>query len=459
MIPLNQTTYEILRSFIDLCGLFLDTILIIFLVDGYFSLRNPLLKKRPYVFYPISCIALCAFVYFVGFSRDFSLYVFSIFAAVFCYAFSLYRGSFVMKLSICCIYCSLYFAMDGIYLSFYRYLTSFINEIPTSLSLFVFFFQRIVCKVFMYFIIRFLLKNAADIDDSIPRVYHACLMVFCGFDVLLMILNIFYFSPTSPKIEAGPFVSLFMAGTFGMILCFFYLFTSMIRNYKENIGYRLQAKEWELHKQYLDQTRDLLTASRQFRHDMKSHLFCMEGLIEQEKYGELKSYLHQFSSSDFLTFSFQAICADESINTLLNQKLKSASKFNIPMNIDVQISNHLAVQKLDLCTLLSNLCNNAIEASISVADPKISVQLKEIKGYLSLTVKNKTAEDILKKNPSLLTTKKDQDTHGLGMTIIRNIAKKYHGSVNLSSDPQSFTCFVLLENMQKQDKKKPAVLS
>ena len=67
MIPLTQTTYEILRSSIDLCGLFLDTILIIFLVDGYFFLRNPLLKKRPYLFYLISCIGLYTFVYFVGF--------------------------------------------------------------------------------------------------------------------------------------------------------------------------------------------------------------------------------------------------------------------------------------------------------------------------------------------------------------------------------------------------------
>ena len=211
-----------------------------------------------------------------------------------------------------------------------------------------------------------------------------------------------------------------------------------------------------LHKQYLDQTRDLLTASRQFRHDIKAHLFCMEGLIEQKKYDELKSYLHQFSHSDFLTIPFQTICADESLNTLLNQKLKMASNKKIPMKIDVQISNHLSVQKLDLCTILSNLCDNAIEASVSVADPLIQIQLKEIKGYLSLTVKNRTEEDVLKKNPSFITTKKDQNLHGLGITIIRNIVKKYNGSVSFSSDSSSFTCFVLLENLRDKTYKAPA---
>lgn len=458
-MPLSQTTYEIIRSVIDVCGLFLDTILILFLADNYFPLRNPNLRKKPWLFYLISFVFLCAFIYFVGFSKPFSLFVFSIFAAIFCYLFCLYRGSLIMKLSVCCVYCSLYFAMDGIYLSFYRYLTLSLDEIPHILSLFVFFIQRVFCKVLMYFIIRFILKNAVDIDHSIPRVYSTCLVIFCIFDALLMVLNIAYFSPMESQIKASPFISLFMAGAFGIILCFFYLFTSMIRNYKENIGYRLQVKELELHRQYLEQTRDLLTASRQFRHDMKSHLFCMEGLIEQGKYEELKSYLKQFSNSDFLTFPFQAICADESLNTLLNQKLKAASNLDIPMTIDVQISNHLAVSKLDLCTVLSNLCDNAIEASASVSDPKIIVSLKEIKGYLSLTVKNHTEEDILEKNPSLLTTKKDQSAHGLGMTIIRNIAAKYHGSVNLSSDMHSFTCFVLLENIPKSGKTKPAVLS
>lgn len=449
MIQLNQTFYSTLHHMIDISGLFLDAALIIFLADHYFMIRNSKLKKYPLLFYFVSFVLLCAFLYFVGFSREFFWFVFSIFAAIFGYCCFLYRGSFAMKLSIGCIYCSLYFMMDGIYLSFYRYLTSSMDQIPNAVSLFIIFFQRIICKIFMYFIIRFLLKNATDIDDSIPPVYSTCLLVFCGFDLLLMILQIFYISPMEPRIAATPFISLFMTGTFAMILCFFYLFTSMIRNYKENIGYHLQAKEWELHKQYLDQTKDLLTSSRQFRHDMKAHLFCMEGLIEQEKYAELKAYLKQFSQSDFLTIPFQAICADESLNTLLNQKLKAASNLKIPMDISVQISNHFAVQKLDLCTVLSNLCDNAIEASSVIEDPKITVQLKEVKSYLSLTVSNRTQGDILKKNPTLLTTKKDQNLHGLGMTIIRNIAKKYHGSVTLSSDSHSFTCFVLLENVKR----------
>ena len=457
MIQFNQTTYDFLSYFIDFCGLFFDAALILFLVNHYFSLRRPNLKRNPVFFYGISFFCICGFLYITGFSRDFFWFVFSIFSALFIYSILLFRGSFVMKLSISCIYCSVYFMLDGMYLSLYRYITASFDEIPNTIALVVFFFQRIICKIFMYFIIRFLLKNAADIDSSVPPVYSTCLTVFCGFDILLMLLQIFYLSPMEPKIAATPFLSLFMAGTFAMILCFFYLFTSMIRNYKENICYQLMEKEWALHKQYLDQTRDLLTASRQFRHDIKAHLFCMEGLIEQKKYDELKSYLHQFSNSDFLTIPFQSLCADESLNTLLNQKLKMASNKKIPMKIDVQISNHLFIQKLDLCTILSNLCDNAIEASISVSDPHIHVQLREIKGYLSLTVKNHTKEDVLKNNPSFMTTKKDQNLHGLGITIIQNIVKKYNGSINFSSDSSSFTCFVLLENLKDKTYQTPII--
>ncbi len=168
MTPLHQTVYDILYHAIDLSGLFLDAALIVFLADHYFKIRTPELKKHPLLFYLVSFSVLCIFLYFTGFSREFFWFVFSIFAAVFGYSCLLFRGSAVMKLSISCIYGSVYFMMDGIYLSLYRYVTSSLEEIPDAVALSIVFFQRILCKIFMYFIIRFLLKNATDIDDSIP---------------------------------------------------------------------------------------------------------------------------------------------------------------------------------------------------------------------------------------------------------------------------------------------------
>lgn len=190
----------------------------------------------------------------------------------------------------------------------------------------------------------------------------------------------------------------------------------------------------------------MIEDSRKFRHDIKSHLFCMEGLVEQEKYGELKTYLEQFRDSEFLRLPFRSFCTDDSLNTLLNQKLQKASSLNISMEIKVNISNRIYVQKMDLCTILANLCDNAIEGACKADSPYVTVELKEIKGYLSLNVENSTKGDVLAENPSLVSTKGDQQFHGLGVAIVRNIVRKYNGSVNTSSEDGRFNCFVLLEN-------------
>ncbi|MDO4274754.1 MAG: GHKL domain-containing protein [Eubacteriales bacterium] len=443
-MQLDSAVYDLIYSIIDYTGIFLDGGLIVLLVNNYLIPKYTCIKKRPFLF--ISYICVCAFIYAVGFSNEFYYFVLSIFLSIFIYEAIFFRGALYRKLSLCCIYCSLYFIMDGVYLNFYRFLEDTIGSMPDGAGLFLVFFQRVICKFIMYHILRFLLRNMSVIDDHLPHTYVACMLGFCGFDILLLILNIFYLNPTKNDIKASPFLSVFMLGCLCMILCFIYLFTVMVRNYKENLRYQIQTKEWELHQQYLQQAQIMIEDSRKFRHDIKSHLFCMEGLVEQEKYGELKTYLEQFRDSEFLRLPFRSFCTDDSLNTLLNQKLQKASSLNISMEIKVNISNRIYVQKMDLCTILANLCDNAIEGACKADSPYVTVELKEIKGYLSLNVENSTKGDVLAENPSLVSTKGDQQFHGLGVAIVRNIVRKYNGSVNTSSEDGRFNCFVLLEN-------------
>lgn len=442
-MQLNMDVYNIVYNIIDFTGLFLDAGLIVFLVSHYFSPRF-YLKKQSW-FYGGSFLTIVFFIYIFGYNKAFYYFVASIFFSALLYSF-LFSGAFYQKLTLCCIYCSLSFIWDSIYLSAYNLLTASYEDIPPILELSVLIFRRIICKLLMFFIIRFLLQNSKIQDSAIPRSYSACMLIFCGFDILLMLFQIFYLSPQNSDLSSSPFATVFMTGCFLVILCFFYLFMNIVKSYRENMEYRIQNKELELHAQYLEQTKDFITSSRQFRHDIKAHIFCMEGLLDQGKYEELSEYMQQFQSSDFLNPPIRPLCSDDILNTLLNQKLKKAENLEIPLSISVSLSTDPLVRKLDLCGILSNLLDNAIEASLNMPSPKITLELKEVKGYLSILVVNHTMEDTLKQNPKLFTTKDDKQLHGLGLSIVRNIAKKYNGSVELSSSKHSFSCFVLLEN-------------
>lgn len=443
-MQLNSDLYQLLHRTIDFGGLFLDAGLIVFLVSHYLAPRFDW-QKKPW-FSAVSILFVAAFIYLFGYSKDFSLFVGSIFLAAFFYSL-FFSGAFYRKLMLVCVYCSLSFLWDGIYLSVYNFLVSSYTEVPWLFQLSIRFFQRIACKLLMFLLICFLLRNSKDLDGVIPRSYSACILIFCGFDLILMLFHIFYISPSKGNLYASPFATFFMCGCFLMILCFFYLLTAIVKNYQENMAYRIQNRELELHSQYLESTKDFITASRQFRHDMKAHLFCMEGLLEQKKYKELGDYMQQFQASAFLNPPIRSLCSDEILNTLLNQKMRVAENHGIPLCLSISLEKELFMEKLDLCGILSNLLDNAIEASCSVPDPKISLELKDIKGYITIQITNRTAEDPLKSNPGLSTTKKEKELHGLGLSIIRNLVRKYHGSVDFTSTSHSFSCFILLENM------------
>ena len=83
---------------------------------------------------------------------------------------------------------------------------------------------------------------------------------------------------------------------------------------------------------------------------------------------------------------------------------------------------HLSIPDHHLCSLVANLLDNAIEASRKIEDPKIVIEMKMVKDYLSLTIRNKM-------DPSLTirTTKADKKQHGLGRQIIDDIVRRYNG--------------------------------
>lgn len=90
---------------------------------------------------------------------------------------------------------------------------------------------------------------------------------------------------------------------------------------------------------------------------------------------------------------------------------------------------HLSIPDHHLCSLVANLLDNAIEASRKIEDPKIVIEMKMVKDYLSLTIRNKMDPSMQDKALTIRTTKADKKQHGLGRQIIDDIVRRYNGCV------------------------------
>ena len=71
--------------------------------------------------------------------------------------------------------------------------------------------------------------------------------------------------------------------------------------------------------------------------------------------------------------------------------------------------------------------DNAIEASLNVNFPQITVSIRNEKNYLCIVIRNRIENSVLEENGQLLTTKADKSKHGLGVYSISQIVDKYDG--------------------------------
>ncbi len=139
------------------------------------------------------------------------------------------------------------------------------------------------------------------------------------------------------------------------------------------------------------------------------------------------------------------------IDHVLNTKLLQAKKHGIKTYTEILIPEKISINEEDFCTIILNLLDNAIEASIKEKDPDIQIYLNIKNNYLVFCIKNRVGHNVLKDNPKLCTSKKDTSAHGLGLKIIKRAIRNSNGIFDVSIKNNYFVATVMMpiENHEK----------
>ena len=129
-------------------------------------------------------------------------------------------------------------------------------------------------------------------------------------------------------------------------------------------------------------------------------------------------------------------------DAVLNAKLMYCKEQDIPAVISVD-KNIRGLTQTELCCVLGNLLDNAIEAELklSKAQRKIEIKIVMIEEVLDILIRNRIAEPVLQdvqKVKNIGTTKQDTGNHGFGLKNVREIVKKYDGFMDLHEDSGCF---------------------
>lgn len=191
-------------------------------------------------------------------------------------------------------------------------------------------------------------------------------------------------------------------------------------------------------------TNDNYEALRKIRHDIKNQYAMMGLLIKDEKYDELKKYYAEYTEKwkNILDYTN---CGNKVIDNLINLEKLKASEKGIQIDTKIAIPPLLPFSSTDLCSLITNILDNAIEEIERIQDLKnkntVSVQIGIHESYFILSVSNPTADS---KNKDLISKKQDKNNHGYGLKIIKSIVKKYKGSMQIENENNEFNISVIL---------------
>lgn len=194
-----------------------------------------------------------------------------------------------------------------------------------------------------------------------------------------------------------------------------------------------------IYKKYLD--------SRKATHDIKNHLIILYHYINENENRKALEYIE--SIKGYINCPDKCILSGvRAVDILLNYKLMEAQKNKIEAKyyIDMLADKKIAIQDCDFCALLANLLDNMIEACQWVREEKrwAFVSVRHISGMVVIRVSNSICMPPIPENGKLLTTKKNRNRHGVGLSIVKGIVAKYKGVMEYNYDDNQFSVHLTL---------------
>ena len=196
-----------------------------------------------------------------------------------------------------------------------------------------------------------------------------------------------------------------------------------------------QEKEYEL----IQYQNELLTKAvlehkevekewRKNRHDFNNHISCIDMLLQMENIPKARTYIQDLTNN-WQKNDLNIHIGNEIADAVVNQKAVHAKNLKIDFSVIGQIDERIHIGDMDLCALLSNSLDNAIEAAKQVPDikdRKIEIVFSNQDESMIIKVRNSVKENITVKD-ELITTKKDRRRHGIGMMSMQTTTNKYGG--------------------------------
>ncbi len=301
----------------------------------------------------------------------------------------------------------------------------------------------ILCQVFsiVVWIVIYVIKVKEDEPEEIfLKVKHYVMLYAVSVNALLIIASIQYFSRIIKNDDVQIYSVLVVMACCTLVIVTLMQVVVLSQNAhikKSNDMYR---EHIALQKQHYEHILLQYKELQKFRHDVKSHMLVLNSMCASDDNTQIKKYLSQLtnkvSSKNPVEYT-----GNRELDAVIAPFALEAESKNIKVQFKGIVSDDAAIDMFDICTIISNLLNNAIESCEKLQEDKRIIEF-EVAGYNSqifITVRNSyDVDSIINRRQKFITTKEDKLNHGIGLENVRRTVKKYDGDMRISQGNERF---------------------
>ncbi len=214
--------------------------------------------------------------------------------------------------------------------------------------------------------------------------------------------------------------------------------------FAKQIDKRIAAYQRELIETHYREVDNMYRQIRGWRHDYRNHIQTMKAYAAAEDWDAIVRYL-DLLDEDLTTVDTVVKTGNPMTDAILNSKISLARSKNIQVVADAFVPLKLKSSEIDLCCIIGNLFDNAIEASMQLPEEKriirVYMDMRNTQLYISFT--NFTGGKKLKKEGGLFRSSKGEG-HGFGLVRIDAIVERLDGYISRNSEDGAFTTEILL---------------
>ena len=199
---------------------------------------------------------------------------------------------------------------------------------------------------------------------------------------------------------------------------------------------QLEMERYNAHKEMESET-------RRIRHDMKNHLLSIDMLLRGNDYDKAREYITSITGEvENLTPDIQTgnVLAD----AILSDRKRKVEAIGGSLEVEGHLPKEIKVENVDLCAILANGMDNALEAVSQLPEEKrhIWCEFREQGELIYMCLKNLTVQEYKGK-----TTKEDKKNHGFGLLNIRLAVEKYDGVMEVTNETENEDKYFILTIM------------